>query len=276
MPISEQERTGRPAPQKASIGVALQRQLNVMHAVILRDIRSRYFNHGLGFLIVPLFPVGHILLMLAIYRVTGRQAVFGDDLWLFFATGMVPALTFQYISRYMSISVVSNKGMLAFPAVHLLDIMLARSFLEFIGIILSIFIIVTVLLCVGSEIAPRSPQDALFAMLAVSLLSIGVGTIASVIAAIWPFFPMVYSLSIIVLYVGSGAPIYLDNFPQEIMYYISFNPVFQAVEWLRSAYYLGYPTQYLDKLYLIMFGLVSLNFGLLMERLLKRQILNGT
>lgn len=248
----------------------------MMHAVILRDIRSRYFNHGLGFLIVPLFPVGHILVLLLIYNVTGRQSVFGDDLWLFFATGMVPALTFQYISRYMSISVVANKGMLAFPAVHLLDIMLARCFLEFIGIVISIFIIFIVLISVGSEIKPRSPQDALLAMLAVSLLSIGVGTIASVIAAIWPFFTMVYALSIAILYFSSGAPLYLDNFPEEIMYYVTFNPVFHAVEWLRISYYLGYPNQYLDKTYLIACGIISLNIGLLMERLLKRKILNGT
>jgi len=246
-----------------------------MHAVILRDIRSRFFNHGLGFLIVPLFPVGHILVLLAVYQLTGRQAVFGDDLWLFFATGMVPALTFSYISRFMSVSVVANKGMLAFPAVHLLDIMLARCFLEFIGIVFSIAIIFIVLVSVGSNIIPRSPQDALFAMLAVSLLSIGVGTIVSVLSALWPFFPMIYSLSMVLLYLGSGAPIYLGNLPEQFIYYLSFNPAFQAVEWMRSAYYLGYPTQYLDKLYLIMYGLISLNIGLLMERVMKRNILNG-
>lgn len=258
-----------------SIGTAIKRQRSVMHAVILRDIRSRFFNHGLGFLIVPLFPVGHILVLLAVYQLTGRQAVFGDDLWLFFATGMVPALTFSYISRFMSVSVVANKGMLAFPAVHLLDIMLARCFLEFIGIVFSIAIIFIVLVSVGSNIIPRSPQDALFAMLAVSLLSIGVGTIVSVLSALWPFFPMIYSLSMVLLYLGSGAPIYLGNLPEQFIYYLSFNPAFQAVEWMRSAYYLGYPTQYLDKLYLIMYGLISLNIGLLMERVMKRNILNG-
>jgi capsular polysaccharide transport system permease protein len=74
---------------KVSIVTALKRQRDVMHAVILRDIRSRYFNHGLGYLIVPLFPVAHIFLLIGIYKVTGRQAIFGDDMALFFATVLI-------------------------------------------------------------------------------------------------------------------------------------------------------------------------------------------
>ncbi|SDA99481.1 ABC transporter permease [Sinorhizobium sp. NFACC03] len=260
---------------KVSVKVALQRQLNVMHAVIMRDIRSRYFNHGLGFLIVPLFPVAHIAMLLGIYRVTGREAIFGDDMALFFATGLFPALTFTYISRYMSVSVVANKSMLSFPAVHLLDIVLARSFLEFIGIMVSMFVIYVILLSIGSDPIPRSPATALLALLSTIVLSIGVGIVVSVISAMLPMFPMGYALSMIVVYLSSGAPIYLHGFPEEVVYYCSFNPVFHAVEWMRSAYYLGYPTADLDKTYLMMWGFGSVAVGLLMERYLKQMILSN-
>lgn len=273
--INQPPRHHRDRPIEASTKVAVTRMLNVMHAVIMRDIRSRYFNHGLGFFVVPLLPVGHILILLAIYAATGRQAVFGDDLALFFATGLAPALTFTYISRYMSISVVANKNMLAFPAVRLLDIMLARSFLEFIGIIIAIILIVLVLLIIGSNVVPHSPQEALLAMLCTAILSIGVGIIVSVISAMMPVFPMIYSLSMIVVYLSSGAPIYLHSFPEQAIYLCSFNPVFHAAEWMRSAYYMGYPTQHLDKSYLIMWCLVSISAGLLMERALRPQILGG-
>lgn len=260
---------------KVSVKVALQRQLNVMHAVIMRDIRSRYFNHGLGFLIVPLFPVAHIAMLLGIYRVTGREAIFGDDMALFFATGLFPALTFTYISRYMSVSVVANKSMLSFPAVHLLDIVLARSFLEFIGIMVSMFVIYVILLSIGSDPIPRSPATALLALLSTIVLSIGVGIVVSVISAMLPMFPMGYALSMIVVYLSSGAPIYLHGFPEEVVYYCSFNPVFHAVEWMRSAYYLGYPAADLDKTYLMMWGFGSVAVGLLMERYLKQMILSN-
>lgn len=260
---------------RSTIRVALQRKINVMHAVILRDIRSRYFDHGLGFLIVPLFPVAHMALLIAIYKVVDRQAVFGDDLVLFFATGLIPVLTFNYISRFMSVSVVANKGMLAFPAVRLLDIVLGRSILELVAIVISIIFVLVILIAVGSDPVPRSTQDAALAMICIALLSIGVGIVVSVISAIVPVFSMFYALFSAVIYLSSGAPIYLHAFPDIVIYFCSFNPAFHAVEWMRTAYYLGYSGQYLSKTYLISWAFGSLAIGLLMERSLRRYILNA-
>lgn len=255
---------------KASISEALQRKLNVMHAVILRDIRSRYFDHGLGFLVVPLFPVAHMAMLLVIYKVVDRQAVFGDDLVLFFATGLIPALMFNYVSRFMSVSLLANKGMLAFPAVKLLDIVLARSVLELFGIVLAIIFMIAIIVSSGSSPVPRSLQDVIIVIFIVALLAVGVGIVVSVVSAIWPFFAMFYGLFTVVIYLASGAPIYLHTFPDLVVYYCSYNPVFHAVEWIRSAYYLGYPAYQLSKIYLISWALGSLAVGLIMERTMKK------
>ncbi len=59
-----------------------------MTAVILRDMRTRFFNHGLGFLIVSLWPLAHMLILLMIYSLTGRRTPFGDSLYVFFALGL--------------------------------------------------------------------------------------------------------------------------------------------------------------------------------------------
>lgn len=255
---------------KISISDALRQKLNVMHAVILRDIRSRFFNHGLGFLLVPLLPVGHIIMLLAIYNVTGRRSEFGDDLQLFFATGLLPALTFTYVSRFMSISLISNKSMMAFPVVRLLDIILARAFLEYVGIMIAFFIICIFLIAFGSSPIPAHPSEALIAFLFTLILAIGFGIITSVISAIIPFFSVLYGLSIVIFYLSSGAPIYLHSFPEQVLYGCSWNPLFHSVEWVRSAYYLGYPTEYLDKRYFIGFAVGSVCVGLIAERLFRK------
>ncbi|MGV1926651.1 ABC transporter permease [Agrobacterium tumefaciens] len=255
---------------KVSISEALQRKLNVMHAVILRDLRSRYFDHGLGFLIVPLFPVAHMAMLLIIYKVVDRQAVFGDDLILFFATGLIPVLMFNYVSRFMSVSLLANKGMLAFPAVKLLDIVLARSMLELFGIVLSVIFVIIILVSAGSSPIPASMVDVVSVLAVVALLAVGVGIIVSVISVIWPFFAMFYALFTAIIYITSGAPIYLHSLPENILYYCSFNPTFHAVEWIRSAYYLGYPSYQLNKVYLMSWAFCSLAVGLSMERILRR------
>jgi len=253
-----------------SVKEALQQKLNVMHAVIMRDIRSRFFNHGLGFLLVPLFPVGHILMLLGIYQVVGKHSEFGDDLQLFFATGLLPAMIFTYVSRFMSVSLIANKSMMAFPVVRLLDIVLARAGLEFVGIIISFILIYIVLVSTGSDVVPAHPSEAVVALFFTMILSIGFGIIASVISAIFIFFPLLYGLSMVIFYISSGAPIYLHSFPEQVVYGCSWNPVFHAVEWVRSAYYLGYPTDDLDKTYFIGCSVGSVAIGLVLERLLRK------
>lgn len=253
----------------------MKQKINVMHAVVLRDIRSRYFNHGLGFLIVPLFPVSHVVVLLIVYSIIGRESAFGDDLRLFFASGLMPALAFTYLSRFMSISLLANKSMMAFPVVRLLDIVLARAFLEFMGIIIASLIMFIFLLSFGSDPVPTYPSEALAAFSFTVVLALGCGIIASVISAIAPMFAMVYGLSMIIFYLSSGAPIYLHSFPEEVLYACSWNPLFHAVEWIRSAYYLGYPSQFIDRTYFVGSALGSVAVGLLLERLLRPQVLNS-
>jgi len=268
-------REDRPEQASGSIKNALRQKIHVMHAVIMRDIRSRFFNHGLGFLIVPLFPVTHIIVLLVLYSVVNRQSAFGDDLRLFFATGLMPALTFMYLSRFMSLSLMANKSMMAFPVVRLLDIVLARAFLEFIGMVFAVLIMLVFLLSLGSDPIPRDPSEALLALFFTVILALGFGIIASVISAIAPVFAMIYGLSMIVFYLSSGAPVYLHAFPEQVLYACSWNPVFHAVEWIRTAYYLGYPDQFLDKKYMIGWALGSVAVGLLLERILRPQVLAG-
>jgi capsular polysaccharide transport system permease protein len=96
-----------------------------------------------------------MMILILIYKIVDRQTIFGDDIVLFFATGLIPVLMFNYVSRFMSVSLLANKGMLAFPAVKLLDIVLARSVLELFGIVLSILFVLLIVVLVGSNPSAR-------------------------------------------------------------------------------------------------------------------------
>lgn len=254
---------------------ALREKRNVMTAVMLRDMRTRFFNHGLGFLIVSLWPLAHMLILLVIYTLLGRTAPFGDSLQVFFATGLIPTLTFMYVSRFMSLSIILNRPMLAFPVVKVLDIMAARAGLEIIAAFLTLFFTFLILFLTGDNPFPRDPFQAFYAYLALLLLSIGVGTIAGVITVFFNFFATLYALFIILIYILSGTIFVASALPEAASYPLSFNPVLHAVEWMRLAYYEGYSDRILDKEYLIIFGLTSLCLGLLLERMLRRIMLES-
>ncbi len=246
-----------------------------MTAVILRDMRTRFFNHGLGFLIVSLWPLAHILILLIIYLLTGRRTPFGESLYVFFATGLIPTLTFTYVSRFMSLSLILNKPMLSFPVVTIVDVMLARAFLEFIAAFITLILTIIIIYSIGDNPFPWNVSEAIYAYLASLLLAVGVGVLAGVIVMFSPFFVTIYALMMILVYIGSGTLFVISSLPDIISMPLSYNPVVHAVEWMRAAYYPTYSTKILDKDYLIGFGMTSLFLGLLLERLLRGKILEG-
>ena len=254
---------------------ALREKRNVMTAIMLRDMRTRFFNHGLGFLLVPIWPLAHMLILLTLYTVSGRRAPFGDNLRVFFASGLIPTLSFMYISRYMAMSLASNRPLLHFPVVRVLDVAGARATLEVLASCLTVTFILTILWLIGDNPMPHDPYQAAYAYLSVLLLAAGMGTLVSIISMFFRPFAMIYSLSMIVVYLTSGTMFLASSLPDSISYYLSFNPALHAVEWMRLAYYEGYSDKLLSREYLIGFGLGALCIGLVMERTLRRIMLEG-
>lgn len=254
---------------------ALRQMRNAMSAVMLRDMRSRFFNHGLGFLVVALWPLAHMMILLLIYAVLGRRAPFGDSVRVFFATGLVPTLLFMYVSRFMAMSLLQNRSMLGFPAIRMMDIILARAALEAIAGFLTLVFIFSLLLALGDDPFPHDVYQATYAYLAVMLLAVGVGVVVSVISMFAPFFVTIYTLFTIFIYILSGTLFVISDLPDAIAAPLAWNPVLHGVEWMRTAYYEGYSDKWLNKSYLIGFGLGALTLGLAAERLLRRRMLDG-
>lgn len=78
-------------------------------------MRTRFFGDGLGFLIAIAWPRAHIGVLLAIYRGVGRATPYGDSILVFFGTGLVPFMSFSYMSRFPMLSLLHNRPLLAFP-----------------------------------------------------------------------------------------------------------------------------------------------------------------
>lgn len=254
---------------------ALAEKRNVMSAVVLRDMRSRFFNHGLGFLLVSLWPLAHMIILLGIFTVMGRKAPYGESLNVFFATGLIPTLAFMYVSRFMSLSLTINRPMLSFPVVKVVDIMLARAFLEVVAASLTLFFMFMILLALGDNPLPANVFEAVYAYLSVILLAVGVGSLAGVFVMFMPFFATIYALMMIVVYISSGTVFVSAALPAKIAYILSWNPVFHAVEWMRFAYFPGYSDKWLDRSYIISFGALALCLGLFLERTLRMRMLEG-
>ena len=87
------------------------------------------------------------------------------------------------------------------------------------------------------------------------------------------FYQVFYIFSMIGLLTASGAYIPLIYAPDRIKWWLEWNPLYQVVNWLRSAYYTDNTLIEVDRLYLIGVASIFLLVGLAGERLLRGKLL---
>jgi capsular polysaccharide transport system permease protein len=255
---------------------AIVRQKNVMGAVILRDMRTRFFNHGLGFIVVPLWPLTHMAILISMHTLAGHSMPpFGESTAVFYATGLLPTLTFMYVSRFMGYSLLMNKPMLAFPEIRVIDVMMGRAVLEIIGACITLFLIVLALMLFGENPIPFNIEQAVFCYLATILLSVGFGTLIGVVSMFVPMLATVYALVIVIIYLSSGIVFVASVLPEQIGYALSFNPVLVCVEWMRASFYESYSDRLVDRGYVVAWGMGTLMLGLAIDRIFRRQLLEA-
>ncbi len=248
-------------------------QCRVIVALMLRDLKTRFFGSEFGFLISIAWPLVHILVLLGISAGLGRMAPYGDNPALWFATGIVPFMAFSYMARFIMLGIIINKPLLAFPKVKITDILLARAIMEFLSAGLVITILMAIFWASGIDFVPNDPIQAVFALGACMLLGVGVGVINAIVAVALPLWVTGFALVIIVMWLTSGVFFVAHALPEALRYPLSFNPLAHGIEWVRSAYYEGYGSGFIDKPYLIGHALVWLCLGLLLERAVRGRLL---
>jgi capsular polysaccharide transport system permease protein len=239
----------------------LESYLHVIHALMLRDMRTRFGGTLWGYSIVVLWPCIHIFMLIGIYTFQHIPVPIGNSAPLFFATGAVPVLIFQYISREVMKAVMLNRPLTYYPQVKLFDLILARVLVEIVTGFLGLIVVMSLLLALGVDPRPTDSFVAVTGYMAAILLGIGIGVINVAILGFFPGWLIGYALFNIVMYLASGI-IFMPSFlPEKIYYWMKFNPALQIAEWMRSAYFPSAGLR-IDYIYVIMFALTSLSLGL--------------
>jgi capsular polysaccharide transport system permease protein len=239
----------------------MESYLHVLYALMLRDMRTRFGASMWGYAVIVLWPCVHIFLLIAIYTFQKLPTPLGDSRPLFFATGAVPVLVFQYVSREVMKSVMMNRPLTYYPQVKMFDLVFSRIVVEIVTGFLALIVVILVLTAMGENVVPASPITAVTGYLASIILGIGIGTINVAIIGFFPGWLIGYALFGIIMYISSGVMFMPSYMPDKIYYWMKYNPALQCAEWVRSAYYPEANLR-IDYLYVIMFGITAIAIGL--------------
>lgn len=252
---------------------ALLTQVDVVEALVLRETRTRFGAHQLGYLWAVIEPALWIATFYVIYAVAGRQAPVGMDLTSFLLTGLLPFSLFSAAVNQVSQSINGNKALLFYPQVRTLDIVAARTLLEC-ATYASVFGIFVLVHALYVQQWP-TVDDALVTIFGFALaaaLGAALGLVFCALEVLTSTAGRIRGPLLRPLFWCSGMFYTANGLPTDVRDVFLYNPVFHVIEIVRDGWFPSYEARYASPAYAIAWILLFTVLGLLLERAVRRKI----
>ncbi|CAA6805074.1 MAG: Capsular polysaccharide ABC transporter, permease protein KpsM [uncultured Thiotrichaceae bacterium] len=242
-------------------------QCRVIHALLLRETRTRFDRNKLGYLWALFEPVTYVLALYAVFAAIGRPSPIGSelDLALFFLTGLIPWFLFAHTASKTMEGINSNKALLTYPQVTAFDVLVARAILELVTIIIVFVLLLLIFGYFGFTHRIDNFLELASAFFTIWLLGLAMGFLNSSIKLYLPSFNQTYSAIQRFLFFTSGIFFTAEMLPPNIREIALYNPILHGIEWFRSAFFHSYESYHLDKSFLFSIVLITLALGLAAE-----------
>ena len=247
-------------------------RLRIWEALMLRDIRTRRGESPYDYLITLAEPIGQILIVYWVFTVVARVADFGDSLWLFLMSGVLPYFLFTHVTARVLNSVRSARSLLPLALVGTIDLTISRCILEtltvsMIGLLL--FFVSWAIDVPGAR--PYDVMQLILATTAIALTAFGVGLTVGCLTLYSGVVRLVWTLLARSLIFFSSVFYVIDFLKHPGRDVLWWNPLLHGVVWFRTAIYPDYPANILSKPYMLTFCALSILIGLALERVARRR-----
>jgi capsular polysaccharide transport system permease protein len=247
---------------------------DLLLASLLRDMRTRYGRSYISYILAIAWPLIHLSIMFGSYVFTHKVAPVGDEPSVFAFTGLVPYILCLYPSRFTAWTIMQNKPLLNFSVVKPIHLIIARAILESLTALIAFAVFVVGLLMINLVTPPDDIYLVAEAIVAILFFSVSYGVFGILLVALHPAFGTIFIImSIVGLYLTSGAIAPLTLASPEVREILSYNPLYQAVGLMRSAYYSAYDPSDYSLAYVFLLGFLFLLLGLISERLFRGVIM---
>lgn len=255
-----------------TFGRALQTQIRVVGALILREMRVRFGRSQLGYLWTVAEPLSYVAVFSAMFYFVDRHPPFGNSMPLFFATGILPFQFFRNLCNQLSGAFGANQALLTYPIVQPIDTIVSRTILETATSLFVMLIVFGALVVGTGSPLPADIMRIVQAIALLSLLGFGFGLMSAVIITRIQAWQNVVRVAMTPMLLLSGVFYSLASLPPNLREILAWNPVIHGVEMFRDGYYSNYRVNDIDEAYLLFAGLLLTFLALAMERTIRGRI----
>jgi capsular polysaccharide transport system permease protein len=242
-------------------------RLRVIAALVIREMGTRFGRSSGGYLWAIAEPLGGIVLLSVAFALALRSPPLGSSFMLFYATGIVPFTMFNSMARGVAQAVSSNRGLLNYPVVTLLDAVIAKVILNAVTLIVIAAVLFAGIILLDDLYVTLDLAAAALGLVLAAVFGIGVGMVNCVLFGFFPTWKNVWSVLTRPLFIVSGIFYIIEVAPPKLQDVLWFNPLVHAIAVMRTGFYATYDPQDISLAYVfgIALGLILVG-GYLLRR----------
>lgn len=218
-----------------SISGVVRHHLNILGALVMREIVTRYGREGIGFLWLVVEPLLFCFGVMGLWTLIKPEYEHGIRVAPFVMTGYMCLLLFRHIIGQSAGALQANVGLLHHKSVRPLHIYVSRSIMETAGGTLAFVVVYITLLMLGA-VSPPSDVILLYSgWLILSGLATGIAIIFASLAIRFEVMERILPVFLYVQIPLSGAFVMVDWVPVRYQSLYLLNPLPHTVEMVRAS-----------------------------------------
>lgn len=247
---------------------------NTVHALLMREIKTRFGADRLGYFWAIAEPVAQASIMAVIFTLLGRSSVAGIPVAIFLFVGILPFKFFGKLIPQIGAAIDANKALFTYRQVTAVDPIITRILIEVLTFIVVYVLIFTAMAWLGFDVSPDNLLELLAACFLLLSTAVGLGLLLCCAVTYWPDAAKLFAMVMTPMFLISGILYCATMIPEQYWYLFSWNPIFHLIELSRDAFFVSYKTPIGDWYFVSFVALSSLSIGLMTFRINRQRFIN--
>ncbi|WP_299008290.1 ABC transporter permease [uncultured Shewanella sp.] len=248
---------------------------DVIFALTMREIKTRFGHNRLGYFWAIMEPVGQVAILGLIFSLMGRNSVANIPVALFLFTAILPFKLFGKLLNQLSAAIDANKGLLSYRQVTAIDPVITRILIEVATFLLVYVFIFSVMAWLGFTAWPNNLLGLLTATALLVVFTVGLGLLLCTCMSFWKDTKKIVNIITRPLFFISGIFFCATMIPPQYWYLFDWNPIFHVIELSRDSFFSAYTSPVGQWSYLSFCALVSFSLGLAIFHLCRHRFIGS-
>lgn len=247
-------------------------QLRVIHALLLREVITRYGRHGLGMLWMLLEPMLFTLGVAMLWIFIKDHFASNVPIIAFAITGYSSVLMWRNGASRTSKAIEPNLSLMYHRNVKVIDVFLSRIILEWVGSTASFVLLTIIFACIGAMHWPSDLMQVLAGWCLLAWFTLALGLIVGAISERSDTFERVWHVCTYLMFPLSGAAFMVDWLPKAAQEFVLWFPMVHGVELIRQGFFGNAVRTYGDPSYFAVVNLIMTLIGMALTREAEKRV----